>query len=105
MWDEFGGWSCTPSDFNKIFDRYKYSPEIKNGNVALRATNYIIISNFTPGTWWDQTKTRVNLDAVTRRIHAVYHFTKYGEDAMEYLKYEDFDAAMRGVNNTCTFNK
>jgi len=97
IWDEFGGWSMAPSDYNKIFDRYPHQVETKGGSVALRATNFIIISNFTPGSWWDPTKTRVNIDAVTRRIGAIYWFRVLGEEADEYLDYSEFNAACRGV--------
>lgn len=97
IWDEFGGWSCIPSEFNKIFDRYAHSVEVKGGNVALRATEFIIISNFTPGTWWDPNKTRVDIAALTRRIHRYFWFKKLGEEAVEYESYLDFNAACRGV--------
>lgn len=98
VWDEFGGWSATPSDYNKIFDRYPLQVESKGTCTPLRAVNFIIISNFTPGTWWDIAKTRVNLEAVTRRIHRVFWFKVYGQDADMYESYADFNAACRGVD-------
>lgn len=99
IWDEFGGWSCAPCDYNKIFDRYPLWIENKGGFIPLRANKFIIISNFTPGTWWSTEKTTVNLDAVKRRIHSVYWF-KQGEPIGTYIYfdgYASFDEAIRGI--------
>jgi len=96
IWDEFGGWSCTPAQYNAIFDKYPTWVEPKGGAVPLRATNFIIISNFTPATWWNAEKTTVCLGAVTRRIGRIYWFKKLGEDAEIFENYELFDKAIRG---------
>lgn len=90
IWDEFGGWSCMPSDFNKVFDRYPHQVENKGGTVPLLATEYIIISNFPPGTWWDNAKTPVNLLTITRRITKFFAFTVLGEEPKEFDDYDEF---------------
>lgn len=91
IWDEFGGWSCTPSDFNKVFDKYPYQVEYKGGTTPLKGVNFIIISNFTPGTWWDTEKTRVDIRSIKRRIHRYCFFRKVGEDPIVFETAEEFD--------------
>lgn len=90
IWDEFSGWSCTPADYNKIFDKYPHQVEVKGGTVPLEADRIIIISNYTPGQWWDLNKTSVKMDAVTRRIGAFFVFEKAGEEPKEFVEYNNF---------------
>lgn len=97
IWDEFGGWSCTPSDYNSIFDRYPYSIEVKGGDIPILATEFMIISNFTPEQWWNQERTHVCIGAVTRRIMKILRFTRLGEPPLEFNQYADFSAHLRGV--------
>lgn len=97
IWDEFGGWSCPPSDFNKVFDKYPHQVEVKGGSVALQATDLIIISNFMPGTWWDPEKTRVDPRTIIRRIHRFYVFKEIGSDPIEFADYEEFKDFLYGV--------
>lgn len=96
IWDEFGGWSCQPSDFNKIFDKYPHQVELKGGTTPLKATNFIIISNFTPFQWWDPEKTRVDLRSISRRIHLFARFTQIGTPAVTFDTAADFDTHLRG---------
>lgn len=96
IWDEFTGASCTPSDYNRIFDRYPYQVEYKGGGTPLLATQFIIISNYTPASWWNVERSTVKFDAVKRRIHGVFWFRKLGEDPEEFTDYDLFDAALRG---------
>lgn len=95
IWDEFGGWSCTPYQYNSIFDKYPTWVEPKGNAVPLRATNFIIISNFKPEQWWNQQTTTVNIDAVTRRLGLILWFKKLGEEAEEFHSYEEFAQAQR----------
>lgn len=92
IWDEFGGWSTMPSEFNKVFDKYPHSVEVKGGTIPLEAENFIIISNFIPYQWWDSTKTTVDLRSIERRIHKFCFFVKIGDvkefDSVE--KFKDF---------------
>lgn len=104
IWDEFSGASCTPSEFNKIFDRYPYTIEVKGGSVPLRGTNLIIISNFLPELWWDPTKSKVCTEAVTRRIHAVHWFRKYPEPPDVFLTFQSWADARRGTNFNAHLN-
>lgn len=98
IWDEFGGWSCAPSDYNRIFDKYKHQVELKGDVVPLRATNLVIISNFLPGQWWNINKVTVDLDSVTRRISVIYHFQALGQDALVFTDWASFDKHIRGDN-------
>lgn len=99
IWDEFGGWSCPPSEYNKVFDKYPHYVEVKGGTVPLRASKFIIISNFTPFQWWDAEKTRVDLRSVTRRIHRFFLFRKVGDDPQEFETADQFGDCMRGQIN------
>lgn len=96
IWDEFGGWSCTPSEFNKVFDQYPHYVEIKGGTVPLKALHFIIISNFTPFQWWDADKTRVDLRSITRRIQKFCRFIKIGQEFLEFDDIVKFDENLRG---------
>lgn len=97
VWDEFGGWSCAPSEFNKVFDKYPHYVEVKGGTAPLRADQFIIISNFTPGQWWDPEKTRVDLRSVTRRIHRYCLFEQIGQEPREFPDYTAFGNCVRGA--------
>lgn len=96
IWDEFGGWSCPPSEFNKVFDKYPHYVETKGGTTPLRAEKFIIISNFTPYQWWDAEKTRVDLRSITRRIQKYCLFRQVGQDPQEFETAELFNECMRG---------
>lgn len=95
IWDEFGGWSLTPSDYNRIFDAGQMHVEIKGASVALRATQFIIISNYTPESWWNTEKVRVLLSAVTRRIHKFFFFQELGVPPRLFESWDSFSAFIR----------
>lgn len=96
IWDEFGGWSCPPSEYNKVFDKYPHYVEVKGGTVPLRADKFIIISNFTPYQWWDPEKTKVDLRSITRRIGLYCHFQQLYQDPHEFDSHELFGDFLRG---------
>lgn len=96
IWDEFGGWSCPPSEYNKVFDKYPHYVEVKGGTMPLRATKFIIISNFTPFQWWDPEKTRVDVRSVTRRIGQFCYFKAVKTDPETFDSYELFSEFLRG---------
>lgn len=90
IWDEFAGWSCMPSDFNKIFDKYPHQVEVKGGTVPLEATEFVVISNFPPGTWWDNAKVPIKIETITRRIHRFFAFSSIEEEPKWFDDYEEF---------------
>lgn len=96
VWDEFTGEGCTPTMFNKLCDKYPMNIQYKGGSVAMLATTIIIISNYTPGTWWDG-KTRVNMRALTRRFHKIRWFKELGVESTQFDNYSDFSSAVAGI--------
>lgn len=98
IWNEFGGWSCTPSAYNSIFDVDKLQVEPKGGFVPFRGRHFIITSNYLPEEWWSTEKARVCLSAVTRRINRYVWFQKLGEEPLEFDDYSAFDTARNRAN-------
>lgn len=78
IWDEFFGGCCTPTEFNKVCDRYPHNVEHKGGSVPLEAETIVIISNWLPMDWWSE-KTRVSLPALYRRFTEICYCPELGE--------------------------
>lgn len=94
VWDEFSGCCCTPTELNLILDRYPHTVQFKGGDVALRATTIILISNYPPSSWWGE-KTRFDLPALARRFTCVVLFRKFGEIPHEFVDWAEFDLFVR----------
>lgn len=66
--DDFRGCSLQYTTLLHIMDKYPLQVESKGGNVNFNPRRIFISSNFDPGTWYDQTKEQIRVDAILRRI-------------------------------------
>lgn len=100
VWDEFTGDSCTPTEFNRIFDNYHHDIEYKGDMFQLMAHEFIITSNWLPEEWWMNKKNvKVLVKSITRRIHLYCWFTEIKKPPQEFDNYEDFVKAVRPARN------
>lgn len=74
--DDFGGHVLRPLDFQRLCDKYPYTLNLKGSQVACAITSVFLCSNFTPWDWWNE-KTKYDRNAIDRRIHEVYYFTRH----------------------------
>lgn len=88
IWDEFFGGCCTPTEFNKVCDRYPHRVENKGGFVPLEAEIIIIISNWLPMDWWSD-RTRISLPALYRRFSEICYCPELGIRET-FLEWEPF---------------
>lgn len=90
--DEFGGHTMPPLLFQRVADKYKLWLPIKGGQIPCNIRDLHICSNYLPSGWWSE-KTKVNLEAVHRRIvevHWHYEYKKYRKYESEEGHLEDF---------------
>lgn len=71
VFDEFGGHTLPPLQFQRICDKYSYTVSIKGTSAPLVATDIHITSNYLPEDWW-KVGTKYNKEAIDRRFHEVH---------------------------------
>jgi hypothetical protein len=67
-----------PLEFQRVADKYPLWVNVKGGQVPCDVRELHICSNFIPQFWWSE-KTKVNLEAVHRRISVVHWHKKIDE--------------------------
>lgn len=78
IFDEFGGHTMRPLEFQRVADKYPYWVNVKGGQVPCNVRELHVCSNYLPQSWWGE-KTKVNLDAIHRRISVVHWHKRVGE--------------------------
>lgn len=73
--DDFYGW-LPWSLLLQMCDRYPLTVPVKGGMVNFRPTTVWITSNSAPNTWYDYSRSGIELGALDRRIEETLHFTE-----------------------------
>lgn len=75
IFDDFTGGSITPANFQRVTDSGPLTCNVKNSDYPFKGTDIRISSNFMPDRWW-KPEVRVDIRAVTTRIHEAHHHWK-----------------------------
>ena len=81
----------------QLLDRYPLIVEAKGKYVAMQATTILITTNYHPRMWYDYQKREESYDALKRRIHAVFLFEAFGEDAIQLQNKVFYDEFYEGM--------